>query len=227
MSDEHPDFDRRACKRPIGNRHDWALIRHDKCYACEVERLTTEVAELKEEVYRRDCDIEGYQQEQDEIIVALGSRGILRSEIVAEVGRATAEGSDRWVSVDDREPECDEMTQFLVHYKATPGFIYTKWRYKGEWYSTWGDHISNSPARKHGISHWMRIPESPLACDSGSQATAGGLDTADDSSQTQDIDCPSCNGSCRNDDNTDWCISCEGRGWAEAPDESGQTEGGQ
>ncbi len=66
-----------------------------------------------------------------------------------------------WIEMPS-EPECDDMTQFLVHYKATPGFIYTKWFRKGEWYSTWGDYMRNSPARKKGISHWMPLPDSPL-----------------------------------------------------------------
>ena len=33
------------------------------CHLCEVNRLYAEIAELKEEVYRRDCDLEGVNEE--------------------------------------------------------------------------------------------------------------------------------------------------------------------
>lgn len=34
----------RVCKRPSGDKHDHTLVRQDRCYGCEVDRLTAEVS---------------------------------------------------------------------------------------------------------------------------------------------------------------------------------------
>lgn len=47
----------------------------------------------KKEIERLTAEVDEYQQYQDEIIVALGSKGLLPSEIVKEIERLTAEVS--------------------------------------------------------------------------------------------------------------------------------------
>ncbi len=78
----------------------------NKCLICEIEALLAEI-KANNKTYRMaqdranndietlTADIDEYQQQQDEIIVALGSKGILPSEIVSKVRSLLAEGR-RW-----------------------------------------------------------------------------------------------------------------------------------
>ncbi len=114
----------------------------------EIDRLQKRVAALSAEL----------KAEQD--------AGInIRQSLIRTIDRQSAEGGREWVSVDDHEPECDEMTQFLVCYSFK--FLYTKWFRQGEWYSTWDEYMRNSPARRSEITHWMPLPDPPKPVSEG------------------------------------------------------------
>ena len=74
----------------------------NKCLICEVEALLAEIKannktyrmaqdRANDDIEALTADIDEYQQQQDEIIVALGSKGILPSEIVSKVRSLLAE----------------------------------------------------------------------------------------------------------------------------------------
>ena len=71
-------------RRPNWRKRQWLQLA-----ALNVEDLEKKNAEVK----RLTAEVDEYQQQQDEIIVALGSSGILPSEIVKEIERLTAEVS--------------------------------------------------------------------------------------------------------------------------------------
>ena len=89
---------------------------------CEIESLIAEI-KANNKTYRMaqdranndietlTADIDEYQQRQDEIIVALGSQGILPSEIVGKVRSLLAEGR-RWKEL------CESM---LIHVEPGAG----------------------------------------------------------------------------------------------------------
>ena len=68
----------------------------------ENERLTAEVDE--------------YQQREDEIIVALGSSGILPSEIVKEIERLTAEGKRKDAVIETAQQLRKTLNSTLTQY---------------------------------------------------------------------------------------------------------------
>jgi hypothetical protein len=54
------------------------------------DRKQGRIAELEAKIERLEADVECYQQREDEIIVALGSLGLLPSEIVPTIKRLEA-----------------------------------------------------------------------------------------------------------------------------------------
>lgn len=58
----------------------------------------------------------------------------------------------RWISVEDRLPEDDEM--YLVYTTEHTCAVYRYWG-DGEWETEWGEDAS------HNITHWMPLPVAP------------------------------------------------------------------
>ena len=56
----------------------------------DLEMAESVIAAKQLEIERLNAEVDEYQQYQDEIIVALGSKGLLPSEIVKEIERLTA-----------------------------------------------------------------------------------------------------------------------------------------
>ena len=58
----------------------------------------------------------------------------------------------RWIPVEERLPEDDEM--YLVYTTEHTCAVYRYWG-DGEWETEWGEDAS------HDITHWMPLPKSP------------------------------------------------------------------
>lgn len=155
--------------------------------ACPYCRLTTEVTRLTSEIEleREDCerlraangelwkqqceaseDVDRYQQREDEVIVALGSRGILPSEIVAEVKRLRA--GLEWIpwSEDDERPRPHTDVLILYEYDSIHGHR--------------GVHITEDSRMNTGkwesesdVTHWMPLPDLPDSASSSQEPSDG------------------------------------------------------
>ena len=69
-------------------------------------------------VQRLRDEVDAYQQQQDEIIVALGGRGILPSGIVAEIERLKQEVDDFAEGIADRTREIERLREAAKDYAA-------------------------------------------------------------------------------------------------------------
>jgi len=126
-----------------------------------IERLFAELEKTTDDASSWHTKYLRESKEMQERIAHLNSMAQDSNVLVAayELLIQTTQVSE-WVSTEDREPDCDEMTQFLTCYSWR--FLYTKWYCKGEWYSTWGSYMRNEPARRQDITHWMPLPDTPV-----------------------------------------------------------------
>jgi len=116
-------------------------------------------------------DVDSYQQREDEIIVALGSKGVLPSEIVPNIECLIAELNNRWVSVEDRLPP-KEIGSYIV-YVQHPGHKYVT---RHGWTPAYGGWLGHDTEY---VTHWMPLPSAPVP-------------VLDDSKQDRVEWCPTC-----------------------------------
>lgn len=135
-----------TCRAPVTHENDKYQFDSSRYHMDAVKKLS-EISALRGEV-------EEYQQHEDEIIIALGSQGILPSEIVAEVKCLKAKLE--WIPWNENaeHPRPHRDVLILYEYDSIHGHR--------------GVHITEDSRMNTGkwesesdVTHWMPLPNPP------------------------------------------------------------------